>query len=237
MKDLARRASLTEGFAKAAKSYKAKVASLTSERASLQAQIRELTEELVKHRSDLKHASTARARAEDKEKKALKDAKVAEDELWLAREELQVVRGDLWAKMAAQEALEAGNSMECLTEELGRLQMDFTRYEALASQRGKVIVELKDEACTQWASGWLAFQSQASLAFPDLEFNIQLSDEEVEGSASEAEADASVEVFPDRAPLLGDSRVPPGASSYASLAGAPTFDSSPSASWGPTSGI
>ena len=66
-KGLARRVSRTE---EPAKSYKAKVASLTSKRASLQAQIRELAEELVKHRSDLKHASMARARAEDKEKEA-----------------------------------------------------------------------------------------------------------------------------------------------------------------------
>ena len=87
-KGLARRGSHTEGSAKAAKSYKAKVASLTSERASLQAQIRELTEELMKHRSNLKHASAARARAEDKEKVARKDVKVVEDELWLAKEEL-----------------------------------------------------------------------------------------------------------------------------------------------------
>ena len=70
------------------KSYKAKVASLTSDRASLQAQIRELTEKLVTHRSGLKHASVARARAEDKEKKARKDAKVAKDELRLSKEEL-----------------------------------------------------------------------------------------------------------------------------------------------------
>ena len=95
MKGLARRANLTESSAKAAKSYKAKVASLTSERASLQAQIRELTEELVKHRYDLKHASTVRVRAEDKENEARKDAKVTEDELRLAREELQVIKGDL----------------------------------------------------------------------------------------------------------------------------------------------
>ena len=67
-KGLARRASLTEGSAKAVKSYKAKVASLTFERAGLQAKIRELTEKLVKHRSDLKHASVARARVDDKEK-------------------------------------------------------------------------------------------------------------------------------------------------------------------------
>ena len=241
-KGLARKASLIEGSAKAAKSYKAKVASLTSERASLQAQIRELTEELVKHRSDLKYASTARARAEDKEKEAWKDAKVVEDELRLAREELQTVKGDLWAKMAAleqarQETLETGNSVEYMTEELSRLWMDLARQEALASQRGEVIAEFKDEACTQWASRWLAFQRRASRAFPDLEFNIQLSDEEVEGSASEVEVDAGVEVFLDRAPLHGDSRVPPRAKSSASPVGAPPFDSSTSACRGPTSGV
>ena len=123
----------------------------------------------MKHRSYLKQASVARALAEDKEKEARKDAKVVEDELRLAREELQAVKGDLWAKMAAlkrarQEALKAGNSMECLTEELGRLQMDLASQEALASQRGEVITELKDEACTQWASGWLAFQCRVLFA-------------------------------------------------------------------------
>ena len=244
-KGLARRASLTEGSARAAKSYKAKVASLTFERAGLQAQIRDLTEELVKHMSDLKHSSMARARAEDKENEARKDAKVVEDELRLAREELQAVKGDLWAKIAAlerarQEALEAGNSMERLTEELGKLRMDLARKEALASRRGEVIAELKDEACTQWASGWLAFQRRASRAFPDLEFNIQLSDEEVEGSASEAEVDAGAEVFsgaPDLAPVPGDPRVPSRANPSASSVGAPPFHSSTSASQSPTSGV
>ena len=42
----------------------------------------------MKHRSDLKHASVARARADDKEKEVLKEVKVAEEELRLAREEL-----------------------------------------------------------------------------------------------------------------------------------------------------
>ena len=82
---MAKRACLTKGSARAAKSYKAKVASLIFERAGLRAQIRDLTEELVKHKSDLKHASVARVRAEDKEKEAQKDLKVAEDELRLAR--------------------------------------------------------------------------------------------------------------------------------------------------------
>ena len=139
-----------------------------------------------------------------------------------------------------QEALEAGNSVECLTEELGRLRMDLARQEALASRRGEVIAELKDEAYTQWASGWLAFQRRASQAFTDLEFNIHLSDEEVEGSASEAEVDAGTEVFsraPDRAPLPDDPWVPSGASPSTSPAGAPPFDSSTSSSRGPTSGV
>ena len=139
-----------------------------------------------------------------------------------------------------QEALEAGNSVERLTEELGKLQMDLTRQEALASRRGEVIAKLKDEACTQWASGWLAFQRRASRASPDLEFNIHLSDEEVEGSTSEAEVDAGAEVFsgaPDRAPLPGDLRVPPESSFSTSPAGAPPFESSTSASQCPTSGM
>ena len=58
-----------------------------------------------------------------------------------------------------------------------------------------MITELKDEAYTQWASRWLAFQRRASKAFPDLEFNIQLSDEEVEESASKAEANAGTVVL------------------------------------------
>ena len=45
---------------------------------------------------------------------------------------------------ASKEDLEAGNFVECLTEELDKLQMDLARQEALASRRGEVIAELKD---------------------------------------------------------------------------------------------
>ena len=102
-----------------------------------------------------------------------------------------------------------------------------------------MIAELKDEACTQWASRWLAFQHRVSRAFPYLEFNIQLSDEEVEGSASKAEVDAGAKVLSgalDHAPLLSDPRVLPEASSSTSPTGAPPFDSSTFISRGPTSG-
>ena len=81
-----------------------------------------------------------------------------------------------------------------------------------------MIVELREEACTQWASGWLAFQRRASRAFPGLDFNIQLSDEEIEESTFEAEVDAGAEMLPgplDCSPLSDDLRVPPEASSSA----------------------
>ena len=241
MKGLARRVSLNEGSAKAAKSYKAKVASLTSEKAGLRARIRDLTEELVKHRSDLKHASTARAWAEDKEKKAWNDLMVAKDELRLVREELQAVKGDLCVKvmtlnLVRQKALEAGSMVERLTEELCKLRVDLKRHEALASQRGEVIAELRDESCTQWASRWLAFQHKASRAFLDLEFNIQLSDEVVEESVSEAEADAGAEVL-SSAPLPDDLWVPPEVSSLALPAGALPFDPPAFVNRGSTLGI
>ena len=129
--------------------------------------------------------------------------------------------------------------MERLTEELDKLRMDLKRQKALASWRGEVIPELRDEACTQWASWWLAFQRRASRAFPDLEFNIQVSDEEVEEFSFEAEADTGAKVLSgalDRAPLPDDLWVPPEASSSASPAGALPFNPSTSINRGPTSG-
>ena len=59
------RASSAESSAKAVKAYKAKVLSLTSERVELRAWIRSLTEDVARYKSDLKHTSTAKARAED----------------------------------------------------------------------------------------------------------------------------------------------------------------------------
>ena len=173
-----------------------------------------------------------------------RNVKVVEDELRLAKEELQAVKGDLCAKATTldrvdQEAMEAGNSMEHLTDELSKLRMDLERQEALASRRGEVIAELRDEACTQWASWWLVFQLRASLAFSDLEFNIQLSDKEVKESGSEVEADAGAKVLsgvPDRVPLPDDFWVPLESSSSTLPAGAPPFNPFTSVCQGPTFG-
>ena len=61
MKILTRRASFAEGSARAMKAYKAKVASLTSEKADLRARMQLLVEDAVKYESDLKHTTTAKA--------------------------------------------------------------------------------------------------------------------------------------------------------------------------------
>ena len=50
----------------------------------------------------------------------------------------------------------------------------------MISQRDGVISELRDEACTLWASGWLAFRRRAAKAFPGLDFNLQVPDKEEE---------------------------------------------------------
>ena len=44
---------------------------------------------------------------------------------------------------------------------------------------------MTDQASTQWASGWLAFQHKAANAYPGLDFNFDLpSDKEAEESFS-----------------------------------------------------
>ena len=100
-----------------------------------------------------------------------------------------------------------------------------------------MIVELRDEACTQWASGWLAFQHRTSRAFPDLEFNFQLYDEEAEESVFEADADVEVlsRAF-NRVPLPDVLWVPLEASSPSLLIEALPFDPPASVNRGPASG-
>ena len=86
---------------------------------------------------------------------------------------------------ARHEASEAISSVKRLTEECHGLRGDLHRQETLVVQRDEVIARLRDEACTQWASRWLAFQRKAVNAYPGLDFNFDIpSDEEVEESLS-----------------------------------------------------
>ena len=91
-----------------------------------------------------------------------------------------------------QEASEAVSSVERLTKECHRLRGDLQRQEALVSQKEGVIVELRDEVCTLWTSGWLAFRRKASKVFQGLDFNFQVS---VEGEAEESDFDDEVDLM------------------------------------------
>ena len=84
-----------------------------------------------------------------------------------------------------REASKAVNSTERLTEECRGLRGDLHQQINLVAQRDKVIGRLRDQASTQWASGWLTFQQRAANVYPGLDFNFDLpSDEEAEESLS-----------------------------------------------------
>ena len=72
-----------------------------------------------------------------------------------------------------------------------------------------MIFELRDEACTLWASGWLAFQCKATKVFLGLDFNFQV---HVEGEVEEYDSDeeADLVVFsdaPSSVPLPGEPKI------------------------------
>ena len=114
----------------------------------------------------------------------------SQSEMRGSREELRVARDELHNKTALLngaccEADEAVSSVERLTEECRGLRGDLHRQETLVVQRDEVIRRLRDEAFTQWASGWLAFQRKATNVYPGLDFNFEIpSDEEAEESLS-----------------------------------------------------
>ena len=46
-----------------------------------------------------------------------------------------------------------------------------------------MVAELRDEACTLWASGWLAFRRKASKVFPSLSFDFPVPAEDKVGES------------------------------------------------------
>ena len=79
-----------------------------------------------------------------------------------SKEELRVAKDELRNKTALlngarREVSEAVNSAERLTEEYRGLRGDLHQQVTLVAQRDEVIGRLRDEACTQWDFGWLAF--------------------------------------------------------------------------------
>ena len=114
----------------------------------------------------------------------------AQNELRVVREELQAARDELLNKAmlldrARYEASGVESSIERLTDECQALRGDLQRQVALVVQRDEAIASLRDETCTQWASGWLAFQRRVADAYPGLDLNFDIpSDEEAEESFS-----------------------------------------------------
>ena len=98
---MARRANSIESSTKAAITYKAKVASLIFERAELRSRVQNLTDDILGYKSDLKHTSTAKARAEDRDKKAIEGLRFAEDELQVVKEEFYATKEELYTKALA----------------------------------------------------------------------------------------------------------------------------------------
>ena len=125
------------------------------------------------------------------ELQTVKDELLAsQGELRGSKEELRAANDDLRDKItlldgARREASEAVSSAERLTEECRGLRGDLHQQVTLVAQRDEIIGKLRDEACTQRASGWLAFQRKAANVYPDLDFNFDIpSDEEAEESLS-----------------------------------------------------
>ena len=80
-------------------------------------------------KSDLKHTSTAKARAEDREKNAIEALRVVQDEMRVVKEEFQAAREELCTKAAAldqayQEVSKPESFVERLAEECNALRGD-----------------------------------------------------------------------------------------------------------------
>ena len=104
----------------------------------------------------------------------------------------------------------------------------FRGRESLVNKKEGVIVELRDEACTLWASWWLAFRHKTAKVFPSLDFNFQVP---IEGEAEESDSDDKADpvVFsdaPNSVPLPGEPEIeaPAEAGSPTSVAGTSPSD-------------
>ena len=116
LKGLADKTKLNEKHVKIARIYKAKVASLTSERGGLQERAQHIAEEIERLKSDLKHSSSARTRAERREDEVRSSLTTAEGELREVRGELQVAQNDL---VETREGLQSAQSeLQLVREEL-----------------------------------------------------------------------------------------------------------------------
>ena len=157
MKRLAKRACLSEGFARAAEAYKAEVTSLTLKISDIRAQVQHLSEDVAMHRSDLKHTVMEKLRVEEQEKKARDELRAAayelrmvENELQIAKEELKMARGELRVVKAGQQAdkeeLQAVRDELCLkTTTLNRVFQEVSEAESTVGRLNDECRGLRDD--------------------------------------------------------------------------------------------
>ena len=142
LKCLAKKANLNEGHVKAARVYKARVASLTSERAKLPDRVQSMTEEAVKLKSNLRHTLSARAWAEGREDEARNRLRAVEVELREVKDGLHVVQNDL---LEARDGLQSAKSeLQMIKDEL------FTSQSELRGSREELDAAI-DKMCNKTA--------------------------------------------------------------------------------------
>ena len=183
---------------------------------AVEVELREVKDGLHAVQNDLLEAKDGLQSAQSELQMVRDELFSSQSELRGSREELRAARDELRNKTtlldaARREASEAVSSVERLTEECHGLRGDLHRQETLVVQKDEVIGRLRDEACTQWASGWLAFQRKAANAYRDLDFNFDIpSNEEAEESLSadhSREPDTPVEAHSPSSPSAPSSDV------------------------------
>ena len=140
--------------------------------------------------------SQGKLRESTKERRAIKDK---------LRDKTTLLDG------ARREVSEVVNSAERLTEECRGLRGDLNQQVTLVAQRDEVIGRLRDQANTQWASRWLAFQQKAANVYLGLDFNFDLPSDEEAGESLSAdysgEPDTPVEAHSPSSPSAPSSDV------------------------------
>ena len=153
-------------------------------------ELQEVRDELRAAQDDLLEARDGLQSAQYELQMVRDELLTSQGELRESKKELRAVKDELRDKTALldrarREASEAANLAERLTEECRGLRGDLHQQITMVAQRDEVIGRLRDEACTQWASGWLAFQRKAANAYPGLDFNFDIPrDEEAKESLS-----------------------------------------------------
>ena len=153
-------------------------------------ELREVWDELLAVQNDLLDARDGLQSTQYELQMVRDELLESQGELRGSKEELRAANDELRDKIALldgarREASEAVGSAERLTEECRGLRGDLHQQVTLVAQRDEIIGRLRDEACTQWASRWLAFQKKAANVYLGLDFNFDIpSDEEAKESLS-----------------------------------------------------